>query len=288
VEVNWQEIVALDRNRESTSSPTKPVILKKRELRKIANQTGYERVVFVPDLHCPYHDVGVWNQVLAFIKDYEPDRIVFLGDVIDAYPVSRFSKDPSRRETMQDEFDSGHGVLREARLAAPDALIDYTPGNHEKRVDLFMWTQAPALASLRCMSLEALLRTSELEIVLHPYAGFKLRERFRCTHGTYVRKHAGHSAKAELDHWGISGASGHTHRAGMYTVTNDSGTSSWTEFGHLCDVSKADYVTSPNWQQAFGIGEFRRDSSRYQVELIQIAGRELVYHGKNYADPLSW
>lgn len=244
----------------------------------------YETVVFIPDLHCPYHDTVVWAQVLRFIRAFQPDRIVFLGDLIDAYPLSRFSKDPARKGCIQGEFDSGSLRLAEAREAAPNAEIDYCPGNHEKRFDLFLWEKAPALASLRCMALGEQLHVADHGVTLHPYAGFKLRPKYRCTHGTLVRKHSGHSAKGEYDKWGISGASAHTHRAGTYTVSNEAGTASWTEFGHLCHVESAEYVQSPNWQQAIGVGWFHRASSRYQVELVQIAGRELVYQGTNYAN----
>lgn len=282
---DWHEIVAQEKSGTLAipESPPPPV-LTRTERRRRATETGYERIIFIPDLHCPYHDRDVWVQVLAFIRDYTPDRIVFLGDVIDAYPVSSFSKDPARKETLQDELDSGHEVLRQARDAAPDAIIDYTPGNHEKRIDRFLWEKAPALASLRCMALGELLRLDELEVRLHDYSGFKLREKFRVTHGTAVRRHAGHSAMAEQVKWGINGISGHTHRAGTYTVSNEAGTMSWTETGHLCDVARAEYVQSPNWQQAIACGDFKRSSNRFQLELVQIARRELVYQGRSFSN----
>jgi hypothetical protein len=49
-----------------------------------------------------------------------------------------------------------------------------------------------------------------------------------------------------------SGFSGHTHRMGHATRTDQEGvTTHWYECGHLMRADAADYVASPDWQAGY-------------------------------------
>lgn len=266
---------------QNIGSPPSVIPLRKR---RMTRQFGdYERVVFLSDIHAPFHDEIVWDQVLRFVQDYDPDRIVVNGDLVDAYNVSRFSKDPNRRHNLQDEIDISRGLLASLRDRAQNARIDLTTGNHESRVERYLWSQAPELSSLRCLRLGELLSLNELEIELHGVEGFLLRPKFRVKHGDAVRKHSGHSAKSEFEKHGISGISGHTHRMGTYEVRNDAGVFAWTEQGCLCDMNP-EYINGiANWAAGFAVGEFATGGNRYQLELVRVPEQRLVYRGRDYS-----
>jgi predicted phosphodiesterase len=236
-----------------------------------------EKVVFLSDIHVPHHDRVVWPQVLKFIELYQPDRVVLNGDIIDAYPISSFSKDPLRADTLQDEFDiTRNEIIAPIRAMLPHAQLDFTPGNHEDRLQRYLRSQAPGLASLRCLDLEQLLGADEFGMTVHPQPGFLLRPHFRVYHGTVVRKHSGWSAKGELEKWGwaTSGISGHTHRMDAFHFDTGREPVGWFEQGCLCEPKPEYIVGTPNWRQGFAVGEFERGGDWFDIQLVKII------HGK--------
>jgi hypothetical protein len=206
-----------------------------------------------------------------------------MGDLLDAYTVSSFAKDPVRKLHLQEEVDSARALIEQMRAVCPDAVMDLVTGNHEQRVEKFLWTQAPALASLRCLRLAELLALDSYGITLHGREGFMLRPKFRVKHGDAVRRHSGHSAKAEFEKHGVSGVSGHTHRVGSYELRNDAGSFAWWELGCLCNLN-AEYITGvANWQQAIAVGEFAVGGNRYSLDVVRIPEQRLVYQGYDYS-----
>lgn len=283
--MEWSDLVAAEKTGTlEQPPPPKP----KPHKRKTKYPAGsYERVFFWADAHGRYVDRDVWPQILRFVKDYAPHRTVNLGDLIDAYPVSSFSKDPSRVGELQADIDDGHALQRDVIEAAPaEAEHDYIIGNHEQRIERFLWTRAPELASLRCLRLAELLKLKELSVKMHPRSGFLLRENFRCKHGDLVRKDAGASARAEfLSHGGgMSGISGHVHRGGAHEITTRDGRDYvWQEAPCLSRLDPEYVDGHPNWQQGFVLGEFKRGGHRFVLEKVRIVGQRLIYQGKDYS-----
>lgn len=55
-----------------------------------------ELVVFLSDIHVPYHDPLVVKAALSLIRDVSPHRVVINGDVADFFQLSRFNTDGNR------------------------------------------------------------------------------------------------------------------------------------------------------------------------------------------------
>lgn len=81
------------------------------------------KTVFISDLHVPYHDLLAWNKTIRFIKDFKPDTIINLGDFVDFYGISRFDKEPSRIDSLQNEINIAIELQAELRSSAPNARI---------------------------------------------------------------------------------------------------------------------------------------------------------------------
>ena len=64
-----------------------------------------ETIVFVSDLHAPYHDEGALSSAFNLIRRVSPDRIVLNGDVNDFFQLSRFNTGLERLESLQAEID---------------------------------------------------------------------------------------------------------------------------------------------------------------------------------------
>ena len=61
--------------------------------------------VTIGDTHVPYQDKSAIKCAIKIIKSIEPDNIIFIGDIIDFYSISRFSKTPDRINSLQDDLD---------------------------------------------------------------------------------------------------------------------------------------------------------------------------------------
>jgi predicted phosphodiesterase len=227
-----------------------------------ATKAATETVVFLSDLHVPYHDPEVVGAALNLIRDVAPDRVVLNGDLADFFQLSRFNTALERIDHLQEEVDAANAIRRAVREAAPDAVLDETVGNHDSRIVTYVQKNARALTSLRALDPASLFEYAELAITSHPEAGFLLRPEYLVKHGSIVRKGAGSTAKAELANAGISGISGHTHRLSTFRQAGYS-PRQWTESGCMCLTSPDYVVGAPDWTQGIVIGEFSTKTNAY-------------------------
>jgi len=242
----------------------------------------YKKVLFVPDIHASYHDIKAIKAMIAFMQWWKPDYIYFLGDVVDFYSISSFTKDPQRALGLQDEIDEAKKILKMICAAAPKSHKYMIQGNHEARMQKFLWTRAAELSGLHGLQVDVMLDLHKMGIHYYPEG----RTKFRGTilkHGDIVRKFCAYTAKGEFENTGVSGISGHTHRLGLYSMTNEAGDFVWMECGHLCDI-KQEYLLGkvPNWQQDFGIGYYKEGSKRFMVEPIKIINHKAMHAGHEF------
>lgn len=241
----------------------------------------WERVVFLSDIHVPFHDKVLWANVVEFLKWYKPHTVFWNGDIADCYAVSSFVKDADRVHSFQSEMDQTVELLEEGRLACPkNSQHYYVPGNHEHRIERFLNSRAPELASLRALKLSELLQLKRLKIRLAPRQGVLLRNNFLVHHGTVVRGETGASAQAELKKSGMSGLSGHVHRLGSYRLTDRTGVRVWFEQGCLCETDPEYILGAPNWSQGFVAGEFDVLTEERSIDCIPAVGGRFAFRGK--------
>jgi hypothetical protein len=253
------------------------------------------RAVLFGDVHEGFEDDRALNILRAITPEFDPHVIACMGDLLDCYKLSRFDKDPTRIETLQDEINKARTLLHEMAQLAPRARRVFFEGNHEDRLRRTIWNLADAgkvLVELddfrEAMTWERLLRLDQIGWEFVPYLGpaqgeFKLLPKFIVKHGTIVRKWDCYTAKAEHDMYGKSGASGHTHRLGVYMQRDHNGNHVWVETGCLCRLDP-DYVTAPNWQQGFVCMTFDRKTGAFAVEPVYIHNglavwRDTIYKG---------
>src|SRR5690606_38886614 len=72
--------------------------------------------------------------VFNFMRDYQPDTIIQLGDLVDFYDISSYSKDPARIGKMQEEVDMARDFWMYMRDTFPKARLAMKAGNHEDRL----------------------------------------------------------------------------------------------------------------------------------------------------------
>ena len=116
------------------------------------------------DFHYPYQDQRIIREAELFAQEFQPDMILYPGDIIDCYLLSKFNKDPARADHLQQEFDMAANMFKRQRAMCPNARMIFEPGNHEDRLRRYLWSQAPALASLRCLKIDELMGLRENEV----------------------------------------------------------------------------------------------------------------------------
>jgi hypothetical protein len=225
-------------------------------------------------------DGDALRTALAFVRVFQPSHVFLIGDVLDAYQVSTFDKDPERRFQLQDDIDAAYGVLKQIRKAAPQAIIYYLKGNHEHRMQKYLWRQAPELSGLRSLSLPKLLSLDDLKIKWVE-EGSMMFHGFLVKHGNIVRSRSGYTATGEMEKAGVSGVSGHTHRLSQIFKRNYGGMFTWVECGCLCQL-QPEYADGAlmDWGHGLAVGHFAKESKRFNINPYPIIKGTLLYDGR--------
>lgn len=244
----------------------------------MATPRRYDRAVFIPDVHVPFSDPGAVRAALGFIKHVDPHIIIQLGDLVDFYALSRFSREPSRVLSLQPELDAACDFFGKVRDAAPNSRIYYLRGNHEYRLTRYLWDRAPEVSGLRGLKLPELMNLKWHGVEYVESGVWDVNRLFVAKHGNLARSRSGATAGAEMDRLGFSGVSGHTHRLGQVYRRVYGGEYTWLEAGCLCDRNP-EYLEgqTPDWQHGMAWGEIARD--RFHCGLVPIISGRITWGG---------
>jgi predicted phosphodiesterase len=237
-------------------------------------------IAVINDLHIPFHDPEIIEAVEEFLEKIQPDSLFYNGDMMDFYQISDFEKDPSRVPLMQKEVDLVTQMLDRHEELMPNTKRWFITGNHERRLQRFLWTRATALSSLRCLTLDSLFGLRGRGISLVDFEqGVIINDSFLILHGDITSINSGYTAKRLYEKHGGCGMAGHCHRAGSYYKRDRFGTWGWWENGCLCNLNP-DWIQNPNWTQGFSLIHFKGD--RFWVEQIPIVNGTFLYGGTMY------
>lgn len=243
-----------------------------------------EKFLIISDLHVPDQDIKTLALIYKFISFYQPDHIDLLGDFINFTKASKFDQDPYYKTDLADEIEEGRGVLREIAKVSGKADITWFEGNHEVRLTKYLGRNASALANLTSdeefvISIPHLFELKKLGIKW--VRGDKIVQRHGITffHGQAIRIKSGFSAHANIDKFGTSGFTGHTHRLAHITRTQSRNTKFWIETGCLCNPSPTpSYTVSPDWCQGFATAEYI--DGQWYPQIVPIINHSFMYEGK--------
>ena len=101
---------------------------------------GHKRIAIFSDIHVPYHSIDCITAAIDFCKKEKPDALLLNGDTIDCHRLSRYVKDPKKRnfalelDTFKALFDVFEKELK--------CKIYFKLGNHEIRYEHFLMEKA--------------------------------------------------------------------------------------------------------------------------------------------------
>ena len=229
---------------------------------------GTELMLSISDTHAGYLDPFTWWSFLHACKAMDPDIVLLNGDMIEGSAISRHPKVPGKVMKLQDEFNFLREMIQKLREVCPDAEIIWTAGNHGlDRLASYLTQVAPGLAGLDSMRIDKLAGLDEYGVHLAQGGSFVSPEgqETRITgvklHGFYIGYHGTALGQTpyltELRDSGLSGQSGHVHRAGMaYSTTEALGAHSWMSTpSSVVEACARSYMKKRSiaWQRGFGV-----------------------------------
>src|SRR4051794_21023816 len=93
-----------------------------------------QTVLVSSDYHIPFLDWPTYYAFKHFLADIKPTHHVINGDLLDAFEMSRFSKDPRRFGQTVEEVQMANRLLDELPAASPDTITTFIAGNHSARI----------------------------------------------------------------------------------------------------------------------------------------------------------
>lgn len=245
-----------------------------------------ERTVVLSDTHFPYQDDKAITAALEFVKYTKPQRIILNGDIPDHYGISRFSKEPERKLSLQREVDEVRNFLRQLRETAPKAEIIWLEGNHEVRLRHFLMDRAPELYYLDDLQIEKLYRVSEYKV---EYVRANSRGAtydvgpIKVGHYNVARKWSGWSAKELVLGKFTSVVHGHVHRLGSFYHRANGKQYIGQEGGCLCMLDP-EYLDDCDWQQGIVLIQKVTNSKRFFVTEVPIIEGRILYDGREFGE----
>lgn len=234
------------------------------------------RYLILSDIHVPHHCVAYIALSMKLVKMIRPDGIIQLGDALDFWQISRFDKDPQRKQAIVEDAKIYSAILQEwASLLKPDGIIHQLCGNHEDRLRRYIWQNARELDGL-VKTVPEMIGLKQLGIAAkwHELSNWQSCRIGDCIlhHGHYYNQHV---AMGNLVRYPKSLITGHTHR--FQFVTNGDRFSA--SLGHGSNESHTAHQPTPTgWQQAMGLLTVVNGKSH--LEPILVRDGECVLYGK--------
>lgn len=254
-------------------------------------ENRFKTILTGTDFHDKDCDPFVLSVFIDTAARVQPDVIALGGDVFDLYEFSKYGIDPRQVDIVgRFNFVKTH-IFGALRRACPNAQIDLIAGNHEWRLLKHLADRSPFmkvfLSDVMGLSLSQMFGLDEFEINMVAKLDLDafnkadenetVRENYKVYWESFVVNHF-------LDlTFGLSGASGHTHRPEQVTFTNQPmGKLSWTQNGCIAET-RVEYVDGRDkWTNSFSMAHIDTLTKSVAQEQFLIPKDHCVIHGKRY------
>ena len=109
------------------------------------------------DIHVPYHSETALRAAVDQLVGDKIDALVLNGDIADFYAISRYTKNPKKRN-FRGEVEACRDMLAWIRSRFPNIPIVFKAGNHEERWNHWLWQHAPEISDDPITGLDNWLR----------------------------------------------------------------------------------------------------------------------------------
>lgn len=236
------------------------------------------RLLILSDAHIPYHSELALNSAVKFALDeHNPNGLLLNGDWADFYSISRWDKDPNKRDFVG-ELGRVRECLHWLKACFPRTKRWYKFGNHEKRWNDYVWNKAPELWGLDSCRLEAILDLEKFGFTPIDDKQLVLAGNLPILHGHELQRGISAPVNPARGAWMRTKHTvlvGHSHTTSGHSEPNmfHSETTTWST-GCLCDL-RPDYAKFNKWNHGFAYVDIDRDGE-FQVHNYKIGKRGKV------------
>lgn len=223
------------------------------------------KVGVISDVHLPYHDAEALETALNHLADEGVEHLLLLGDIIDFFGISRFVK-ATGKPTISQEIKSLRAFLATVREIIPGRIV-YVLGNHEERLQTYLFSQVKELADLDALRFENLIGADEFGVEV--INGMVHLGKLIAIHGHEVKSGIAppvNPARGMFLRAKTSTISGHQHQPSTHSEGDLHGNrhSCWS-LGCLCGLSP-DYnrFAFLKWDHGFAVVDVE-ESGRFSV-----------------------
>lgn len=191
------------------------------------------RIFVYGDLHHPYADNQKLKESYAILRDVKPTHVVQIGDLVDLYTFSRFSRSVNfitPAEEIRLAKEKASEFWRNCQKIAPNATCFQLRGNHCHRLIKTLLAKAPEFESMLQMPISQL---TEFEGVVDMKSA-----RSELELGNILFVHGwGTRLGQHRDYFGQNVVCGHSHVGGVSFKPRKGKALYELNVGHLADVS---------------------------------------------------
>lgn len=239
------------------------------------NFPKHKRVAILSDIHAPYHNIPALTATLDYLKKEKPDALLLNGDTLDCHRLSRFIKDPKKRnfalelDTFRALFDVFEKELK--------CKTYFKIGNHELRYEHFLLEKAHELIGVEEFTFENIIkaRARGIEIISD-----KQPMKLNNLYGIHGHEYVGgitapvNPARGLFNRAKVSSFQGHNHQTSEHTEPYLSGrmVTTWS-LGCLCELHPA-YMPLNKWNHGFGIVDLDDNGEDFEFR------NKRIYKGK--------
>jgi len=225
----------------------------------------HKKVGILSDIHLPYHNLDALTEALTILKKENVDAVLLNGDTIDCHMLSRFLKDPKKRDfkyeldCLKNLFDILNKVL--------GCKIYFKIGNHEARYEHFLMMKAGELLGIEEFEFSNIIKAREKGIeVIASNRYMKLNE----LNGIHGHEYIGgisapvNVARGLYLRGKVSAFQGHNHATSEHTETDMNGkvTTTWS-IGCLSELHPS-YMPLNRWNHGFAYVHLDDNGKDYQ------------------------
>ena len=264
----------LARNNGVTGAPPMPKSL-------ASNWDSYaltsRRILVVSDIHIPYHDDSAVESMMRHAAELNPDCILLNGDIIDFFSVSKWESNPAFRNIVK-EIEGTKAFLAHINARFPKAKLIYKKGNHEERLDFYIWRKCPELWGMPNLKLEHVLELENLKCELVEDQRIIKAGKLSILHGHEFPRGMSSPVNPARGYF-MRGhecvLAGHYHRTSEHTEPTMLGRSvtTWSA-GCLCGLHP-EYARLNKWNHGFAFVELDKDGG-FRVQNFRIRNGKVL------------
>lgn len=236
--------------------------------------SGHKKVGVICDLHVPYHNIESLTSTINTFKKEKIDALLLNGDTIDAHGLSRFVRDPKKRnfagelEIFKQVFDVLEKQLK--------CKIYFKLGNHDERYEQFLYQKAGELSGIDEFKFENIIkaRARGIEVI-----GDKRIIKMNALNAIHGHEYVGGAiapvniARGLYMKGKVNAFQGHNHATSEHTESDMNGgiTTTWS-VGCLCELHPA-YMPLNKWNHGFAWVELDQNKIDFEFHNKRI-GRD--------------